>query len=74
MQAVQRWDDVLPQYAVGHRERVAAVEAELAREAPGLRIAGSYTGGASVDDVLARGQAIARELLERLPVPEEAPA
>jgi len=41
---VVRWNDVMPQYHVGHRERVQRIEARVA-QCPGLELAGnSYRG------------------------------
>lgn len=59
---VLRWEGVIPRYAPGHRDRIDALEAELARSAPGLHLAGSYTGGVSVEQVIGRGRAIARRI------------
>lgn len=42
---VSRWPRGFPQYDVGHRARVDAIEAALARDAPGVFVAGaSYRG------------------------------
>jgi protoporphyrinogen/coproporphyrinogen III oxidase len=45
--AVQRWGGGLPQYLVGHRERVAAVRAAAA-QVPGLAVAGAAFEGLGV--------------------------
>lgn len=60
---VLHWDGVIPRYASGHRDRMTNVERELAVHAPGLTLAGSYTGGVSVEQVIARGRAVARRIL-----------
>lgn len=60
--AVFSWKDVIPQYTIGHAERMARLEQCLAAEAPGLHLAASYVGGVSVEDVLARGQAVAQRI------------
>jgi len=57
---VQRWRDVIPRYAVGHDQRLAELLAALAGTCPSLHLAGSYTGGVSVDDCIARGREVAR--------------
>lgn len=42
---VSRWPQGFPQYEVGHRARVDAIEAALAADAPGVAVAGaSYRG------------------------------
>lgn len=56
----------IPEYAPGHDLRVTAVEEAVARTARDLALAGSYTRGVSVDDVLARGERAASDLIERL--------
>lgn len=52
-----RWRDVIPQATVGHADRWRATEARLARELPGLSLAGTFTGGPAVEAVLSRGAA-----------------
>jgi protoporphyrinogen/coproporphyrinogen III oxidase len=56
---VRRWEAVIPRYGPGHRERIDALERELRERAPGLWLAGSYTGGVSIEQVLARGLSVA---------------
>ena len=59
----QNWSDVIPRYGVGHDRSLALIERRLAAVAPGVHLAGSYTGGVSVEDCIARGRAVAGELL-----------
>jgi protoporphyrinogen/coproporphyrinogen III oxidase len=56
---VQRWGGGLPQYAVGHRERVAAVRADVA-SVPGLAVCGATYDGVGVPACIASGRAAAR--------------
>ncbi len=50
-QVVTRWPRAIPQYTLGHRQRIAAVErAEAA--APGLRFCANWRGGVSVADCI----------------------
>lgn len=42
---VVRWRDALPQYEVGHLDRVARIRAALAEDAPGLAVAGAAYDG-----------------------------
>ena len=44
---VQRWPRAIPQYLVGHKDRVAAVRAAVA-EVPGLEMAGAAFDGVGV--------------------------
>jgi oxygen-dependent protoporphyrinogen oxidase len=63
----RRWSDVIPHYSPGHADRIRDLVARVDVELPGLHLAGSYVAGVSVDDVIARGRAVAREVLERTP-------
>ena len=60
---VRRWTDVIPRYAPGHAGRIEELLRAAAR-VRGLHLAGSYVAGVSVEQVIARGRAVARELLE----------
>ena len=65
---VTRWGGGLPQYAVGHLDRVAAVRRELAA-LPGLQMCGAALDGVGIPAVIASGQAAASQLLAGLPPP-----
>jgi oxygen-dependent protoporphyrinogen oxidase len=45
---VSRWPRGFPQYDVGHRARVDAVEAALAADAPGVFVAGAAYRGLGI--------------------------
>ncbi|GAB2714035.1 protoporphyrinogen oxidase [Nocardia thraciensis] len=62
---VQRWRGGLPQYAPGHVDRVAAIEAGIA-DLPGLAVAGAYLHGVGVPACAASGTAAADRILTRL--------
>lgn len=59
---VTRWDRGLPQYGVGHRERVARIR-EAAGKLPGLALCGAAYEGVGVAACVATGRAAARQLL-----------
>ena len=59
---VQRWGGALPQYAVGHLDRVARIRAAVA-EVPGLALAGAAYDGVGIPAVIASGHRAAAELL-----------
>jgi len=59
---VSRWPAALPRYDVGHLERVAAVKATLAREAPMVTLAGASYGGVGVPACIGSGRRAAIEL------------
>jgi protoporphyrinogen/coproporphyrinogen III oxidase len=55
MTHVQRWSGVMPQYAVGHLDRVAEVERYLAAF-PGICLAGSGAYGLGIPDCVASAE------------------
>ena len=62
---VQRWGGALPQYAVGHVERVARVRAAAAR-LPGLALAGAAYEGIGIPACIASGRQAAEDVLTHL--------
>jgi protoporphyrinogen/coproporphyrinogen III oxidase len=58
LQRVFRWPWAMPQYTIGHLERVAAIEARLAG-LPGLFVAGNAYRGIGLPDCIASGEAAA---------------
>jgi len=63
--AVMRWGGGLPQYGVGHTDRVAAIEWGVAR-LPGLAVAGAALHGVGVPACLATGDAAAERVAAHL--------
>lgn len=59
---VQRWGGGLPQYAVGHLDRVDTIERDIAT-VRGLEVCGAAYRGVGIPAVIASGQAAARRLL-----------
>jgi oxygen-dependent protoporphyrinogen oxidase len=59
---VQRWGGGLPQYAVGHLDRVARIRAHLAGT-PGLAVCGAAYDGVGVAACIASGRAAAATVL-----------
>ena len=53
---VQRWGGGLPQYAVGHRSRIARVRAAVA-DLPGLELAGAAYDGVGIPACIGSGRA-----------------
>ena len=53
----------MPQYEVGHLERVGEIE-RLASELPGLALAGNAYRGAGIPDCVRSGEAAAEYLLQ----------
>ncbi len=69
---VHRHPEAMPQYLVGHRERVAEVEREVARR-PGLALAGSALHGVGIPDVIADGERAAAQVVQSLSTSGRAP-
>ena len=62
---VTRWCGAFPQYAVGHLDRVAAIE-EGARRLPGLALGGAALHGVGIPACIGSGRRAAHEVLEHL--------
>jgi oxygen-dependent protoporphyrinogen oxidase len=60
---VRRWPRSLPQYAVGHLERMAELESLLS-STPGLHLVGNAYYGVGLPDLIRQGRATARLLSE----------
>ncbi|MEM7787089.1 MAG: protoporphyrinogen oxidase [Bacteroidota bacterium] len=61
--AVQRWTRAQPRYTLGHTDRLAALDAALARH-PGLALAGASLRGVGLPDVIADAEATADRMRE----------
>jgi protoporphyrinogen/coproporphyrinogen III oxidase len=62
---VTKWQNSMPQYEVGHLDRVQAIENELAK-LPGLSLAGNAYRGAGIPDCIRSGEAAAEKLFHNL--------
>lgn len=62
---VNRWEGGLPQYPVGHLDRVARIRAEVAA-LPALRVCGAVYDGVGIPACVASARTAADELLELL--------
>lgn len=58
---VRRWPRSLPQYEVGHLERIAKLE-ELVAQVPGLHLLGNSYRGVGIPDLIRDARALARKL------------
>ena len=63
---VAKWEDSMPQYEVGHLDRIEAIENKLA-QLPNLALAGNAYRGAGIPDCIRSGEAAAEKLLNSLP-------
>jgi protoporphyrinogen/coproporphyrinogen III oxidase len=59
LQRVFRWPEAMPQYTLGHLDRLARIEAGLAA-LPGLFVAGNAYRGIGIPDCIASGETAAR--------------
>jgi oxygen-dependent protoporphyrinogen oxidase len=59
---VQRWGGGLPQYAVGHLDRVARIRAEVAR-VPGLEVCGAAYDGLGIPACIASAHRAVAQLV-----------
>jgi oxygen-dependent protoporphyrinogen oxidase len=55
---IVRWDRAIPQYHLGHLERVASIEARLASH-PGLYLGGNAYRGVAINDCTEQAEALA---------------
>jgi oxygen-dependent protoporphyrinogen oxidase len=59
---IAHWPRTMPQYHVGHQQRVARIEARLAA-LPGLKLAGSAFRGVGLPDCIHSGESAAEQIL-----------
>jgi len=65
-QAVTRWPQAIPQYTLGHMQRIAAADgAEAAL--PGLHFCANWRGGVSIADCIKSAQAAVERIVRALP-------
>lgn len=62
---VDRWDEGLPQFEIGHHERLGAIE-RAAATLPGLQIAGPDLTGSGVPECIRRASAAAERTIAHL--------
>jgi protoporphyrinogen/coproporphyrinogen III oxidase len=62
---IYRWQHALPQYVLGHTERLSQIDARIAR-LPGIQLSGSAYRGVGIPDCIQSGQNAADRLLERV--------
>ncbi|PSL45141.1 oxygen-dependent protoporphyrinogen oxidase [Salsuginibacillus halophilus] len=60
---VTRWRNSMPQYLVGHKDKVQAIETHLEEEFPGLYVTGASFGGIGLPDCVTQGEKAAYNLL-----------
>lgn len=60
---ITRWQRAIPQYNLGHRDRVERIEG-LLKESRGLHLIGNYLHGVSTGDVIKEADRIARDVAQ----------
>lgn len=60
---VSRWKEAMPQYTVGHKERVANLKNNLSTELPGVFVGGSSYEGIGLPDCIDQGEAAVEKIL-----------
>jgi protoporphyrinogen/coproporphyrinogen III oxidase len=58
---VRRWPLSMPQYAVGHLDRMAELES-MVQATPGLHVVGNAYHGVGLPDLIFQGRATARSI------------
>jgi len=63
---VSRWINAMPQYTVGHQERMKNVREGIKKELPGIFIAGGSYNGVGLPDCIKQGEEAVAEVLKYL--------
>lgn len=63
---ITRWKNAMPQYTVGHKERIAGVRGRMGDELPGVFLAGSSYEGIGVPDCIEQGEKAVDDVLDFL--------
>ncbi len=63
---VSRWKNSMPQYTVGHKQRMATILDHMKEELPGVFLAGASYGGVGVPDCVDQGEAAVQDVLAYL--------
>jgi oxygen-dependent protoporphyrinogen oxidase len=60
---IYRWPKAMPQYTLGHEERVSRIEQGLAQH-PGLFVTGSAYRGVGISDCVHEAEQLAKQILQ----------
>lgn len=63
---ITRWKDSMPQYTVGHKERMKIITDKMAAELPGVFLAGASYEGLGVPDCIDQGEKAVNHVLQYL--------
>jgi protoporphyrinogen/coproporphyrinogen III oxidase len=63
---ISRWKNSMPQYTVGHKQRLTDIHEHMNRELPGVFLAGASYGGVGLPDCIDQGEAAVANVLDYL--------
>ncbi|QWU43959.1 protoporphyrinogen oxidase [Bacillus sp. NP247] len=63
---VSRWKEAMPQYTVGHKERMKKLTTFMEKELPGVYLAGSSYAGSGLPACINQGELAAKHVLSHL--------
>ncbi|HEY4554297.1 MAG TPA: protoporphyrinogen oxidase [Bacillaceae bacterium] len=63
---VSRWKNAMPQYTVGHKERLEEMKEGVRKELPGIFIAGASYEGIGLPDCIDQGKTAVEDVLQHL--------
>lgn len=63
---ISRWKNSMPQYTVGHKQRVTDIIKHMNAELPGVFLAGASYGGVGLPDCIDQGEAAVQNVLDYL--------
>ncbi|HLS59927.1 MAG TPA: protoporphyrinogen oxidase [Virgibacillus sp.] len=61
---ITRWKEQMPQYTVGHQDRIARVRGQMEKQLPGIFLAGSSFGGVGVPDCIGQSEELVADVLD----------
>jgi len=63
---VSRWKDAMPQYTVGHKDRLNLIRSKMEKELPGVILAGSSFDGLGIPDCIDQGIKATKDVLQHV--------
>lgn len=66
LMVVARWKEAMPQYTIGHAERVQLLKAQFYKEFPNVYLTGSSYEGISIPDCVTQGMETAEQIISQL--------
>lgn len=62
---INRWPQAIPQYELGHLQRIETIDAQL-QECPGVSLLGNWRGGIAVGDCINSAEILAEQLKQQV--------